>query len=307
MAGIWDSNFKRLIAAHPQHFVTWLMPGATIKRELPAHLNRALDADTLYEVARNGSAEGIHVEIQRHNDTDMAGRAWKYNVFASRKHKLTFVSYILYLKKDGKIVSSPFKKSTMDGRDVHHFYFVNIKLWEIPTEHLRQLGLLGLLPLLPLTCEGTRPEVVEEVITALQQEQDATTYKNLLTITWTLASLAFESASAKDNAWLVRRFSMYRDILHDTPIYKLIMQEEADEEAQKQTQKELQNLRNLFLQIVKRRFSDIFSSATISVAAITDRERLNALIVEATTVQTKQDLLRLLSQVESKKHSYKNQ
>jgi hypothetical protein len=34
MAKTWDNLMKRMVAANPQHFINWLIPGAQLVREL---------------------------------------------------------------------------------------------------------------------------------------------------------------------------------------------------------------------------------------------------------------------------------
>ena len=50
MAGLYDSNMKQLVGAYIQDFITWLLAGAVVTRELSGHLNRAIEVDILYEV-----------------------------------------------------------------------------------------------------------------------------------------------------------------------------------------------------------------------------------------------------------------
>lgn len=151
MAGQWDSALKQLIKINPQHFVSWLLEGAHYVGELSPHLNRNLDMDTLHEVTLNGKQYALHIEFQRRAPTNMAKRVWEYNVLASCFLDYTVISYIIYLKKDGAVAESPFIREHPDGSEIHRFYFTNVKLWEIPTEILKQVGLVALLLLVPLT------------------------------------------------------------------------------------------------------------------------------------------------------------
>ena len=134
MAGIWDSNLKRLVLANPQHFVTWLLAGAQVIRELSEHLNRAIDTQ-------------------------------------------------------------------------------------------------------------------------------------------------------EDKNWLIRRFRMYQDILRDTEIYQIIMQEGV----QQQQQKELQDLRQILLGFLQERFSGLVSFATTQISNITDIEILKQLTLKVSLSQTENE------------------
>jgi len=112
MAGVWDSNMKRLVGIDLQAFATWLLGNAQVMQEMSGHLNRAIDIDILYEVILDGKRVLLHIEFQRRRDTDMAERVWEYNVFASSKFSCTVISFIIYLKKDGKIAEPPLNTST---------------------------------------------------------------------------------------------------------------------------------------------------------------------------------------------------
>jgi hypothetical protein len=48
MAKPWDDILKRLFMANPQHFISWLIPGAQLHSERSIVLkSRTLEADTL--------------------------------------------------------------------------------------------------------------------------------------------------------------------------------------------------------------------------------------------------------------------
>ena len=92
----------------------------------------------------------------------MANRILEYNAFASCKFNCTVVSFVIYLKRERKIVEPPLIRKLPSGQQVMRLDYTNIKLWEIPTDDLRRTGLIGLLPLLSLTKDGGRPEIVDE-------------------------------------------------------------------------------------------------------------------------------------------------
>ncbi|MFL5664365.1 MAG: hypothetical protein ACJ8BW_23925 [Ktedonobacteraceae bacterium] len=308
MAGIYDSNLKQLVGAYAQDFVTWLLKGAAVIRELPTHLNRAIDVDSLYEVMLDGQKFIFHLEFQRSRDVDMAKRVLEYNVFASCKFDCTVVSFILYLKKESPIIESPLVRKLPNGEEILRFNFVTIKLWEISTDELKRTGLIGLLPLLPLTRDGAKQEVVEEVVIKLLDLSDKSMQASLLSITFTLASLAFNTQ--EDKNWLIGRFKMFQDILRDTEIYKLIMEEGHEkgvaegiqkgvaegiqkgraegiqkgraegklEGIQEQQQRELEHQRQMLLRFVQARFPGLLQFATRQVATIRDINILENLI-----------------------------
>jgi hypothetical protein len=88
-----------------------------------------------------------------------------------------------------------------------------IKLWEIPTETIKETGIVGMLPLLPLTKDGARHEVVEDMIASLKVAQR----NDLLVTAYEFASLVFTSDA--DQRWLKRRIKMLDEILKNTWAY----------------------------------------------------------------------------------------
>lgn len=138
MAGKWDSTLKQLIKINPQHFVSWLLAGAQYVGELSPHLNRSLDVDALHEVMIDGKRYAIHIEFQRRTEANMARRIWEYNVLASSILGYTVISFVIYLKEDGIVATSPFIQPHPNGSDIHRFYFTNIKLWEVPQRCLHK-------------------------------------------------------------------------------------------------------------------------------------------------------------------------
>lgn len=284
MAGIWDSNLKRLVGDNPHEFVSWLLPGATYVHELSQHLNRGIDIDILYEVRLDGKQVLLHLEFQSSNNANMANRILEYNAFASCKFDCTVVSFVIYLKKEPKIVEPPLIRKMPDGQQVMRLDYMNIKLWEISTDDLRRTGLIGLLPLLSLTKDGGKPEIVDEAIAVIEEsEKDEAKKANLLSITLTLAALAFEDQ--KDRDALRRRFQMYQDILHESEIYQMIMQEGVEKERLIQ----MEHQRRIILRIVQTKFPKLARLAIDQTNALTDPEKLEDLIVFMGLSQTEEE------------------
>ena len=318
MAGVWDSNMKRLVGINPQAFATWLLGDAQVVQELSGHLSRAIDIDILYEIILRGQRVALHIEFQRYRDTNMAERVWEYNVFATRKYSCTVISFVIYLKEDGKIAESPYIRALSDIQQIHRFDFFNIKLWETPTEELMGPGPTGLLPLLPLTKEGDKREVVEEVVTKLLQVEDKEIQRNLLTITFTLSSLALDVQ--EDKTWLLRRFRMFQDIIRDTEIYQYIMHEgleqgleqgikqgreqgleQGREQGIKQEKQEaLQRLRQMLIAFVQARYIELVPFATEQAEQINNVDVLNKLILNVGLAQNLEEVRRYLEEAKNK-------
>ena len=183
------------------------------------------------------------------------------------------------------------------GEVVHHFSFKVIKLWEISPEVLRQRGLVGIFPLMVLAQGGKRPEVVEEVITSLESV-GGEAGKELLSLTYILASLVFENEA--DCKWLKKRFKMLQDILRDTWAYQEIMQEGREEERQQR----LKDQRQMLMSLVQVHFSNIAQLAKERADAIKDPEVLQSLILKVVAAQDEEEAKQILlssSQAASRK------
>jgi hypothetical protein len=192
-----------------------------------------------------------------------------------------FSSFVVYLQRDGNVVQSPYKLPFPGKSVVHLFFFDTIKLWEIPGAFLKQEGIEGLLPLLPLTQDGSRHEVVDDMIASLERAGKS----DLLVLAYTFASLVFQSE--KDRDWLRKRFTMLSDdILEDSWAYQELM----DKGRQKWLHEgELQARRDAVLDIVQERFPPLVALVSSHIQNIEDTNLLRRLIVKLSTAQTVQE------------------
>ena len=279
MPGPWDDLMKMLVGANPQHFVTWLLEGAEYKGERSTELkNRTIEADILYNLTLNGKEMVLHIEFQRRRDGNMGKRLWEYNVLTTYTSGVPVCSFAIYLRKDGRVIESPYPIAIPNGEIVHLFYFKNVKLWEVPAETLKQTGLIGLLPLLPLTKDGARQEVVDEMITELVVAGE----KDLLALSQLLGALAFKPETTKK--WFRKRFTVYNDIIEESWVY----QEWAAREQR----------RTLF-GIVQERFPEILNLVKKQAESIEDPEVLRRMAVKMSIVQTPEEAKQYLLTVSS--------
>jgi len=279
MPGPWDDLMKMLVGANPQHFVTWLVEGAEYKGERSTELkNRTIEADILYNLTLNGKEMVLHIEFQRRRDGNMGKRLWEYNVLTTYTSGVPVCSFAIYLRKDGRVIEPPYQIAIPNGETVHLFYYKNVKLWEVPTEALKQTGLIGLFPLLPLTKDGARQEVVDEMITELVVAGE----KNLLALSQLLGALAFKPETTKK--WFRKRFTVYNDIIEESWVY----QEWAAREQR----------RTLF-DIVQERFPEILNLVKKQAESIEDPEVLRRMAVKMSIVQTPEEAKQYLLTVSS--------
>ncbi len=193
---------------------------------------------------------------------------------------------------------------------LHCFNFTNVKLWEIPVELFKGTELVALLPLVPLTQNGATHEIIVETVNDIERLVENETVKNeLVSLTLTLASLAF-LGEKKEQDWLVRRFRMQHDLLHDTPIYQLILEEGREEGIQQglqqgieqtlqQTlQQKLQDQRIIVQRIIQTKFPKIARLAIDKTDTIADEKKLQDLIVYMGIAQTETDARQYLLDID---------
>ena len=235
----------------------------------------------------------VHIEFQSYYDETMAQRMWEYNALATFSYNRPAYSFVIYLRKC-EVPEPFFKWEFPTGEVVHHFTFKVIKLWEISPEVLKQTELVGIFPLMVLAQGGRRPEVVEEVITSLKSV-GGEAGKELLSLTYILASLVFENEA--DCRWLKKRFKMLQDILRDTWAYQEIMQEGRQEGREEERQQRLKDQRQMLMSLVQVHFSNIAHLAKERADAIKDPEALQSLILKVVAAQDEEEAKQILLSV----------
>jgi predicted transposase YdaD len=192
-----------------------------------------------------------------------------------------------------------------------------VKLWEIPTDAFRERGNIGVLPLLALTREGGSREVVNEAIDRIEQAELSREEKeNLLTFTLYLATLGFKKQGDKD--WLKERFMMLKDIIRDTEIYQIILQEGREEGRTKGLEEGREKgraegrtegleqgrdaLYRVVLGVVQKRFPELLEFAAGCVRTVTDLGSLQKLaldVVSADSLEQTRALFEAVKKYES--------
>ena len=290
----WDTGLKLLIGEKPQDFISWLVPGAKYRKVVSPHLpGRKIDADSLFEIILNGKAMLFHIEFQSYRDLSIVKRLWEYNVRATLKYKLPVLSFVFYLKREKKPAESPYIWELPNGEVIHRFQFAVVKLWEERAEALKQTGLVGLLPLIPLTQDGSRLEVVDEVITRLEANGDEST-SELLALTYLLSTLVFKAKNERE--WLDRRFAMLDDLIRSSWGYKKIKREGLEEGRQEGLQqglqeglqKALEDHRLTLLEVVRGRFPALEPVAKKTAKAINEPAILRHMIVQLSMAESEE-------------------
>lgn len=304
----WDDLMKRLFMTSPQQMVQWLIPGAQFIGERSLELKtRTIEADILYNILVQDKQMVLHVEFQRRGDRDMGKRLWEYNALTVIASGLPVQSMVIYLKKTRSVVDPPYTLKLPDGDPSHVFFYRNIKLWELSSEVFRQPGSEGLLPLVPLTRDGTRREVVDEMILGLLAAQKA----ELLSIGYMLSALVFKKDDERE--WLNRRFAMFKDILKESWAYQDILREGLEEGReqgieqgrQKERDANLKMWRQALMSLTETHFPDLTSLANKRANAVEDPMVLQRVMVSLFSAKTmeeaRQYLLTLVNDNDSKK------
>jgi predicted transposase/invertase (TIGR01784 family) len=300
MAKPWDDSLKKLVQADPQAFVSWFVPGASFIGARPQELKHwTLEVDALLEVKVGGEDMLLHLEFQTYNDPDMAERLLRYNVLTRSEHKLPVLSCVIYLLDEGEMLSSPLIWIVPNGQEVLRFHYQSIALGVLSPEDLLRTGQTGLLPLLPLTKRGARREIVESMFNGLL----AAKKPELVSIGYTLASLAFSRENAEDQDWLLRRFHEMHDILRETPIYQEILKEGREEGLEEGLEQGLQRgqleaLSQAVIDVVVERFPKLVRLAKKQVAAVEDPDLLRHVLVKVSIAQSLEEARQLLLAVD---------
>ncbi len=296
MAKLWDESMKTLVRANPQAFVRWLIPNAKFIREHREKLKVwDQEVDILIEVLVNGEIMLLHVEFQTYNDTTMPERLLRYNVAARYEHELPVLSFVIYLLKDGNIVPSPLIWIVPTGQEVLHFHFHTIEIGDLSPEDIRSTGEVNLLPLLPLTRGGATRNIVSSML----RELDIPEHKELALLGFKLASLVFKRKSQNDLEWLIRSFKEMHDILHDTPIYQLILEEGREKGLEqglaKAREEERLNLRLILVNIAQTRFPDLVDMVKARTNSIEDINALRQLVINFGTAENSEKIQQYLT------------
>jgi predicted transposase YdaD len=281
MPGPFDNAAKRLLREKPQHFVSWLVAGGVFRRILPNELkSRNIFADGLFSIVVNEQPALLHIEFQTRNHETVPKRLLEYNVLASSENEwLPVYTCVIYLRKEGRVPESPLIWMLPSGEEGHRFHYRVVEVGRIPAKQLLQKGLSGLLPLLPLTESGAEPEVMQEMVTTLQEAGEI----ELLALAYAFGGLV--SGNEAYNEWFKRSFAMLEDILEESWTYQEILKKGREEEHRQRVQEQRETL----LSFVQMRFPELTLIAKQQISTINDPGALHDLIIKLFAVQTAEE------------------
>ena len=309
MPGPFDNAAKRLLREKPQHFVSWLVAGGVFRRILPNELkSRNIFADGLFSIVVNEQPALLHIEFQTRNHETVPKRLLEYNVLASSENEwLPVYTCVIYLRKDGRVPESPLIRMLPSGEEGHRFHYRVVEVGRIPAKQLLQKGLSGLLPLLPLTESGAEPEVMQEMVTTLEEAGEI----ELLALAYAFGGLV--SGNEAYDAWFKRSFAMLEDILEESWTYQEMIKkgmqkglqrglEEGLEKGlekgrEEERQQRVQEQRETLLSFVQMRFPELVPVARQQVSPINDPGALHNLLIKLFAVETAEEARQALMEV----------
>lgn len=289
MAGPWDSVAKRLLREKPQHIVSWLLKGAIYQRDMPTELkSRNIYADALFTITMNGKPALMHIECQSRRHKIMPERLLEYNVLAASENDwLPIYTFVIYLRQDGDVPTSPFIRRLLDGEENHRFHFKTIEVAKISGRSLLHSGLHGLYPLVLLTKDGDEPQVVQEMISTLTELREV----ELLALAYAFGGLI--SANKPYAEDFERSFAMLDDILEESWTYQKIVKKGLEKGLQQGRDEErhvrIQQHQETVLDLISMRFPELMPFAQPRIESVNDPDALHELIKQLFVVQTEDE------------------
>jgi len=290
----WDTLMKLLMRKEAQALASLALPRVQVGKALDKELKvKGIEGDLFFDAILNGLTIILHFEFQKKKDKEMNRRMWEYNATMDILEGKPVYSILVYFVEEGNMVESPYVREIPGAGTGHHFVFQVIKLWEILPEVLKQPGFEALLPLLPLTKGGKNRETVDDMVTELV----ARNRSDLLELGRNFAGLIF--TDEVDKQWLKERFSKVQDILEESWVYQETLQKGIEQGIEQGLEKGREEGRQLALQqtaisIAAARFPELERLARLIIAAISDLNRLQVLIVELSMSSSQEHAKELL-------------
>jgi len=300
MAKPWDEAMKKVVTASPQAFIDWLYPGGRfielVNTELPKRTEEPLHSDNCLAMELDGQPCVALLEFQSTQDPEMPERLLEYALRITRHdpQRRPVYSCVIYVRPVGDVQQPPLVWEYPNGREILRYHYGSIELATLDPALFLEANQAGLLPLLPLTRGGASRKMAETMFSRIQ----AAGKTELIPIGSLLASLAFGRENSVEQDWLTRKVSEMYDILQETPVYQFLTKE-AREEGRQEGREEgrqegLETLRQVIVDIVRKRFPKIVRLARKQVAVVDDPVQLRQLAVDISVAQNAAEVTQLL-------------
>jgi hypothetical protein len=300
----WDRSMHYLFGADPQAFLDLLLGEGQVRylEHLPEKVGGDYTiVDTLLgtETIEEGEILLVHLESETRYDASMGERLLEYNQTIRKKYKYKrdVLSGVFHLGNDTELKPSPLVWGTSLQRwsRTLEFHYPVVEIKYLTPEDIRWRGRLALFRLLPLTEGGAEWEVVQGMLQDLQFGD-----RELLKIAF---GMAMRRVSEKHRKQLKKEYHMIYDELRADPLYREMLddeREEGREEGRQEGREEgrqegaLQTAQQIALRLVATRFPELEKFARIVIAAVSDVERLQMLIIELSAASSQEHAKQLL-------------
>ena len=156
------------------------------------------------------------------------------------------------------------------------WHFIGIEVYRLRAADILACGQVGLLPLIAFTEDGKSLATVEAAANAVQERAPA---RDMAELELLLALVSARNLGTEPVMGLIRRLFMNREILEESPLYHLLVQQAT---AQGMAQGEDRGPREGVLILLRGRFGEPAADVAAAVDS-TSRETLDAILLNAAT------------------------
>lgn len=276
-----DQGIKRLIQTHPADVLALALPDAEHLGMLPTDVaaEPQLMLDTLQRIRYQGVECAANIEAEARPRPDMPRRCFEYGARASIIHSLPVITIVLWLEPGGAVPTSPYELRVGDQL-IATWHFIGIEVYRLRAADILARGQVGLLPLIAFTEDGKSLATVEAAAHAVQERAIETDVPEL---EFLLALFSSRNLGIEPVRELIRRLFMNREILEESPLYHLLVQQATEQGiAQGMAQGEERGLREAALILLRGRFGEPAADVVAAVNSAS-RETLNAILLNAAT------------------------
>lgn len=268
--GKLDVSIKHAISAFPDHWAEFVgvrhgAPIQVVDSDVSALSNIA---DKVLLVQQDEPLL-LHLEPQGYYDERLDERMMAYNALLRRRHRVFVHTAVLALDRrawgpantGGLTGESPLGHCRLD------FRYEVIKVWELPVERILGGG-VGVLPLAPIVDvpEIEIPQVIEQIGHRFDRELPRAEAAEFWTATFILVGLKYDQSVA------ARVLRGVHDTMQESSTYRWIIE-------QGETRGQIKAKQDDLILLGTRRFDPPDSQTLTALRAITDFDRLDAMLL----------------------------
>lgn len=213
-----DQGIKRLIQTRPADVLALALPDVEYLGTLPVDVatEPQLVLDTLLRVRDRDVICAVDLEAEARPTGDIGRRLYEYGARASIVTGLPIISVVLWLEANGVAPISPYELRT-PSHLVANWHYIGIKLYDLSSQALLDLGLPGLLPLVPFTRGGADLDTIERTAELVQQRVPADEAEILESLLMVFAARSFDTSVLLA---MLRRLHMSTEIIEKSAFYQ---------------------------------------------------------------------------------------